>query len=152
MRCISAKAMPSTTELLNFLKFEVLNNIDYYGGFLNFNFSETDFVVERDSYISKNQYSSGTIDVVLSALANALRCIIILLKKRENGYYVEFNDHVINSTQSRQSLPSSSFGPGNITMFWLRNPLLQVFIGFTRNFYITYFLTKHGLYQIHDKR
>ena len=46
-----------------------------------------------------NQYSSGTIDVVLSALANALRCRIILLKKRENDYYVQCNDQVINPTR-----------------------------------------------------
>ena len=45
-----------------------------------------------------NQYSSGTIDVVLSALANALKCRIILVKKRKNDYYVKCNDHVINLT------------------------------------------------------
>ena len=78
--------MPSIIELLNLMKFEVLNNIEFYGGFLNF--TETDFVEELDSYINMNQYSSGTIDVVLSALANALRCTIILLKKRRNDCYV----------------------------------------------------------------
>ena len=94
MRYIAVKAMPSTIELLNLMKFEVLNNIEYYGGFLNF--TETNFVEELDSYINMNQYSSGTIDVVLSTLANALRCTIILLKKRGNDCYVERNDRVIS--------------------------------------------------------
>ena len=97
VRYIAVKAMPSTIKLLNLVKFEVLRNIEYYGGFLKF--SETNFVEELDSYISMNQYSSGTIDVVLSALANALRCRIILLKKRENDYYVQCNDQVINPTR-----------------------------------------------------
>ena len=54
MRCIAVKAMPSKMELLNLVKFEVLNNIEYYGGFLNF--TETDFVEELDSHINMNQY------------------------------------------------------------------------------------------------
>lgn len=89
MRCIAVKALPSTIELLNLVKFEVPNNIEYYSSFLNF--TETDFVQELDLYIGMNQYSSGTIEVVLTAHANALRCRIILLKKRENDYYVACN-------------------------------------------------------------
>ena len=81
MRYIAVKAMPSIIELLNLMKFEVLNNIEFYGGFLNF--TETDFVEELDSYINMNQYSSGTIDVVLSALANALRCNNFVEEKRK---------------------------------------------------------------------
>ena len=79
MRCIAVKTMPSKIKLGNLVKFELLNNIEYYDGFLNF--SETDFVEELDSYITMNQYSSETIAVVLSALAIALRCRMILLKK-----------------------------------------------------------------------
>lgn len=89
MWCIAVKALPSTIELLNLVKCEVPNNIEYYSGFLNF--TETDFVEELDLYIGMNQYSSGTIEVVLTAHANALRCRIILLKKRENDYYVACN-------------------------------------------------------------
>ena len=66
--------------LLNLVTFEVLNNIEYYGAFLNF--TGTDLVVELDSYISVNQYSSGTNHVVLLALGNALSCRITLLKRR----------------------------------------------------------------------
>ena len=36
-------------ELLNLVKCEVPNNIEYYSGFLNF--TETDFVEELDLYI-----------------------------------------------------------------------------------------------------
>ena len=79
MRCIAVKTVLSTIKLRNLVKFELLNNIEYYGGFLNF--SETDVVEELDSYISMNQYSSETIEIVLSTLTNALRCRIILLKK-----------------------------------------------------------------------
>ena len=152
MRGIAVKAMPSTIELLNLGKFEVLSNIEYYGGFLNF--TETDFVEELGSYISMYQYSSGTIDVVLSALANALRSRIILLKKRENDYYVECNDHVINPTRE---LITPNF---TIKLHWAGEhyyALVEVpsFTGIywvSSKFCITYFLTKHGLYPKHGKR
>ena len=152
MRCIAVKAMSSTIELLNLVKFEVLNNIEYYGGFLNF--TETNFVEELDPHIATNQYSSGTIDVVLSAFGNALRCRIILLKKRENDYYVECNDHVINPTRE---LITPNF---TIKLHWAGEhyyALVEVpsFTGIywvSSKFCITYFLTKHGLYPKHGKR
>lgn len=37
-------------------------------------------------------------------------------------------------------------------MLWFSNPILKIFIGFPRYFYITYFLTKYDLYQLHGQR
>ena len=54
------KATPSKMELMSMLKFEVLNNIDYYGAFVNY--KDTDFVEDLESYIKIKRYSSGTIE------------------------------------------------------------------------------------------
>lgn len=97
------KACPSKTQLLSLLKFEVLNNIVYFGEFLNF--TETDL----DSYANMKRYSSETVDIVLSALANALRCRILILKKRESNYYIECSDHIINPQHYGALIEESSF-------------------------------------------
>ena len=93
MQASGVKAAPSKIELLSILKFEVLNNIEYYGAFLHF--AEADFIDELDAYVNTNRYSSGTTDIVLSALANALRCRILLLKKNGSDYHIECDHHII---------------------------------------------------------
>ena len=74
-----------------------------------------------------NQYSSVTIDIVLSGLANALGCRIILLKKIENDYCVECNDHVINPLRElfTPKFTVKLLCRRNIIIFWLRNPLFK---------------------------
>ena len=95
VRCRALKAMPSIVELVNLVKFEVLNNIDYYRGF--FNFTKTDFVEELDSNISMNQCSSGTIAVVQLELANTLRCC--RLCRRREKMAIMLNELIVISTQ-----------------------------------------------------
>ena len=95
VRCRALKAMPSIVELVNLVKFEVLNNIEYYDGF--FNFTKTDFVEELDSNISMNQCSSGTIGVVLLELANTLRCC--RLCRRREKMAIMLNALIMISTQ-----------------------------------------------------
>ena len=104
------KAIPAKTELLSMVKFEILNNIEYYGSF--FNFKDTDFLEELDAYINFNQYSTTTIDLLVSALSNVLRCRMLLLKIRENEYFVECSDHII-SPQREMVLPKFT-----IKLFW----------------------------------
>ena len=100
-----------------------------------------------------NQHSSGAIDLVLSALGNAARFRIILLKKRENDCYIKYNNHIINPTRE---LITPKF---TIKLLWAQEHYYALveepsftgywIIGFPRNFYITYLLAKHGIYQIH---
>ena len=118
------KAAPSKIELLSILKFEVLNNIEYDGAFLYF--AEADFIDELDVYINTNRYSSGTTDIVLSALA--LRCRILLLKKNGSDYHIEC-DHQIITPQRELITPKFTIKLlWDVEHYdaWLKSPHLKV--------------------------
>ena len=87
--------VPSKYDLLNAIEFEILNNLDYYGRFLEAN---KDCVKELDDYRSMRKYSSATNDLVLIALTNYLQCCILLLKadQARRLYYLQCSDHCIN--------------------------------------------------------
>ena len=53
-------------------------------------------------------------------------------------------------SQANHAKVYHQFSQGNIKMLCLGNPLLKIFLGFPRNFYITCFSTKCGLYQMHE--
>ena len=67
----------SKNDLLNAIEFKILNNLDYYGRFLE---ADKDRVKELVDYGSMRKYSSATNDLVLIALTNYLQCCILLLK------------------------------------------------------------------------
>ena len=87
--------VPSKNDLLNAIQFEILNNLDYHGRFLE---AEKDCVKELDDYRSMRKYSSATNDLVLIALTNYLQCCILLLKTNQvrRLYYLQCSDHSIN--------------------------------------------------------
>ena len=82
-------------DLLNAIEFEILNNLDYYGRFLE---ADKDCVKELDDYRSMRKYSSATNDLLLIALTNYLQYCILLLKTNQARrlYYLQCSDHCIN--------------------------------------------------------
>ena len=102
MRYLNIQAIPSKEELLNLLKFEVLNHLDYYGKFVNS--LQVDCVQELDRYASRKTYSTDTNDLVISALSNLLKCRILLLTEGSKTYYLE-NSHSCITPQRDQSIP-----------------------------------------------
>ena len=87
--------VPSKNDLLNAIEFENLNNLDYYGRFLE---ADKDCVKELDDCRSMRKYSSATNDLALIALSNYLQCCILLLKTNQARrlYYLQCPDHCIN--------------------------------------------------------
>ena len=79
MRHENVKAIPSNSELLTMIKSEVLNNLDYYGKFING--ADVDFVHELERYADQKSYGSDTNDLVLSVISSLLRCNIMLLRE-----------------------------------------------------------------------
>ena len=83
---------PTKDTLLNLACHEVINDLEYYGSFVNY--EDSDLVQELEDYIRFKKYSSSTIDLVITAIANALCCKILLLQEKETGYQLECSDHV----------------------------------------------------------
>ena len=79
---------PVKNDLLNAIKFEILNNLDCYGRFLE---ADKDCIKELDDYCSMRKYSSAPNDLVLIALINHLQCCFLLLKANQarRRYYLQ---------------------------------------------------------------
>ena len=87
--------VPNIRQLLDMVELEVLNNLAYYGSFINF--AEVDFVEELSKYRHLKSYSNDTNDIVLFALANSLQCRIFVFTYNENNdsFINEHNGHCI---------------------------------------------------------
>ena len=87
--------VPSKNDLLNAIEFEILNNLDFYGRFLE---AHKDRVKELNDYRSMRKCSIATNDLVLIALTNYLQFCILLLKTNQARrlYYLQYSDHCIN--------------------------------------------------------
>ena len=93
MRHRNVKAIPSNSELLTMIKYEVLNNLDYYGKFINS--ADVDFVHELERYADQKSYGSDTNNLVLSAISNLLKCNIMLLREGPKELFLECgNNHI----------------------------------------------------------
>ena len=86
----NVKAIPSNSELLDMIKFEVLNNLDYYGKFINS--VDVNFVHELECYADQKNYGSDTNDLVLSAIFSLLKCNIMLLREGHGEFLLEGGD------------------------------------------------------------
>ena len=84
---------PTKDTLLNLACHGVINDLEYYGSFLNY--EDNNLVQELEDYIRFKKYSPSTIDLVITAIGNALCCKILLLQQKETGYQLEGSDHVI---------------------------------------------------------
>ena len=95
MHYIGLNRVPTKDTLLNLAYYEVINHLEYYGRFANY--EDSDLVQELEDYIRFKKYSSlqSTIDLVVTAIANVLCCKILLLQEKETGYQLEYSDHVI---------------------------------------------------------
>ena len=93
MHYIGLNRVPTKDTLLNLAYYEVINHLAYYGSFVNY--EDSDLVQELEDYIRFKKYSSSTIDLVITAIANALGCKILLLQEKQTGYQLKCNDHVI---------------------------------------------------------
>ena len=85
------KAIPSNSQLLTMIKFEVLNNLDYRDKFISS--ADVDFVHELERYADQKSYGSDTNDLVLSAISNLLKCNIMLLREDLKEFFLEFGDN-----------------------------------------------------------
>ena len=93
MRHENVKAIPSNSELLTMIKFEVLNNLDYYDKFINS--ADVDFAHELERYADQKSYESDTNDLALSAISNILKCNIMLLREGLEEFFLECGDNYI---------------------------------------------------------
>ena len=84
---------PTKDTLLNLACHEVINHLEYNGSLVNY--EDSDLVQELEDYVRFKKYSSSAIDLVITAIANALCCKILLLQEKETGYQLECSDHVI---------------------------------------------------------
>ena len=87
------KAIPSNSQLLTMIKFEVLSNLDYRGKFISS--ADVDFVHDIERYADQKSYGSDTNDLVLSAISNLLNCNIMLLREDLKDFFLEFGDNHI---------------------------------------------------------
>ena len=55
--------------------------MEYYESF--FNYEDSDLVQELDDYVRFRKYSSPATDLLITAIANALCCKILLLQEKE---------------------------------------------------------------------
>ena len=55
--------------------------MEYYESF--FNYEDSDLVQELDDYVRFRKYSSPATDLLITAIANALWCKILLLQEKE---------------------------------------------------------------------
>ena len=92
----NVKAIPSKDKLLDSVRFDILNHLDFYCNFINS--LDRDCVDELESYISNSskRYDSDTIDLIIAALSNLLKCRILLLQEKSDVYALEHPHHCIN--------------------------------------------------------
>ena len=69
MHYIGLNRVPTKDTLLNLAYYEVINHLEYYGSFVNY--EDSDLVQELEDYIRFKKYSSSTIDLVITVIANA---------------------------------------------------------------------------------
>ena len=79
--------IPSHEDILVKLRQEIMQNLDFYSGFLAL--GEIDFISELDAFIKERSYGNPTADIVLFALANAFKTTISILEETESGYALE---------------------------------------------------------------
>ena len=108
----NVKAIPSNSELLTMIKFEVFNNLDYYAKFINS--ADVDSVHELERYADQKSYGSDINDLVLSAISNLLKCNIMLLREGPEEFFLECGD---NHITPQKDIRSTSF---TIKLLWNR--------------------------------
>ena len=72
--------VPTKDTQLNLAYYEVINHLEYFGSFVNY--EDSNLVQELEDYIRFKKYFSSTIDRVITAIANALYCKILLLQEK----------------------------------------------------------------------
>ena len=94
MQYENVKAITSKDKLLDSVRLEILNHLDFYCNFIN----SLDCVDELESYISNSsqRYDSDTNDLIIAALSNLLKCRILLLQEKSDVYALEHPHHCIN--------------------------------------------------------
>ena len=83
MRAINHPATPSTNDLLEMVRFEILSNIEFYRSNL---VASDDFVKQLEDYISNGNYTSDAVDLVILAASNALNLAINIYVIENNSY------------------------------------------------------------------
>ena len=77
--------IPSHEDILVKLRQEIMQNLDFYSGFL----AHGEIDLELDAFIQERSYGNPTADIVLVALANAFKTTISILQETESGYALE---------------------------------------------------------------
>ena len=108
----NVKAIPSNSELLTMIKFEVFNNLDYYAKFINS--ADVDSVHELERYADQKSYGSDINDLVLSAISNLLKCNIMLLREGPEEFFLECDE---NHITPQKDICTASF---TIKLLWNR--------------------------------
>ena len=102
MRATNHPATPSTNGLLEIVRFEILSNIDFYRNNL---VASDDFVKQLEDYISKGNYTSDVVDLVILAASNALNLTINIYVIENNSYLLfELMKIEPKRTQSNHSI------------------------------------------------
>ena len=79
-------AIPSYEGLFQMLKCEILNNLDFYMGFINARDSgNSDIVASIDRYMNNKAYEQDTMDIVIFALANCLGIEVKIVQTSNDG-------------------------------------------------------------------
>ena len=108
MQYENVKAISSKDKLLDSVRFEILNHLDFYCNFINS--LDRDCVDELKSYISNSskRYDSDTKDLIIAALSNLLKCRLLLLQEKSDVYALEHPHHCINPGREG-NMPSFDF-------------------------------------------
>ena len=79
-------AIPSYEGLLQMLKCEILNNFDFYTGFINARDNGSfDIVASIDCYSNEKVYEQDTMDLVIFALTNCLGIEVKIVQTSNDG-------------------------------------------------------------------
>lgn len=75
--------VPTSTDLLDMIYFEILNNIDFYRHSL---IADDDFIEQLEDYIISKKYTSDIVDLIVVAACNVLNIKINIYILRNNHY------------------------------------------------------------------
>ena len=92
MDYLGLNGVPTKDTLLNVAYYELINHLEYYGSFVNYD--DSNLIQESKDYVRFKKCSSSTTDLLIIAIANALCCKILLLQEKETGYQLECSHHV----------------------------------------------------------
>ena len=89
LQYLENKVVPTIQEMFSLLKYEILQHVDFYSGFLNN--VDTDFLDDLEQYEKEKRFSNNTNDIVISALSNIFECTIVLLENKDDNSYIMQN-------------------------------------------------------------